>query len=430
MQRRDFLFPACLCVFFSLTSFAGFEDSATLQAKFPAFSFAFFRQIEQGVDGKITLSGSIFDASFKQTAVLARFNDDGKPDKSFGKDGVFEWLSRPGEREFPLKFVLTPDGKTLIGEIFSSSDSDIFFRRLDKNGEPDKTFGKDGKVSIEAGFGSDETLTDFFLQADGSILFFGNVKTGENLDPVLGRLTKDGELDSKFGTGGITNLDLGKGLNFSPGIRAVSKGRFLVGMNRGSIQKPDYYLARIESDGSLDETFGDKGFCQLEKFPSPLEQLNAFRLDSKGRILVGGTLKDASDTDLVLVRYLEDCSLDTSFAEKGIFQKDILFGGIDRLLFVGEDSKGRLLVMGTTASQAFGEAELIVFRLQEDGSIDDTFGNDGYVLNTPVIGRTNFFIPGFIQADDKFLIPTMLGDFTNSKLFLTRMRVDGSVGAP
>jgi|GEM_PF-6866209 len=430
MQRRDFLLPAFLCAFFSLTASAGFDDSATLQAKFPAFNFAFIRQITQGADGKITLAGSIFDASFKQTALLGRFNNDGKPDKSFAKDGIFELLSRPGQQEFPNKFVVTPDGKTLIGESFSSSDSDIVFRQLDKKGESDKSFGTDGKVSIEAGFGSDETLSDFFLQSDGTIIFFGFVRSGENTDPVWGRLTKDGKLDSKFGTGGIANLDFGKGIHFSPGIRPISGGRFITGVNRGTIQNPDYYLVRLEPDGLLDETFGKKGFCQLEKFPAPLEQLNAFQSDSKGRFLFGGTLTDKSDTDLVLVRYLSDCSLDTSFADKGIFLKDILFGSSDRLQFVGEDSKGRLLVAGTTASQRFADTELILLRLQDDGAIDDTFGNDGYVLNTPVIGRSNFFIPGFIQSDDKFLMATTFGDFTNNKLFLTRMRVDGSVGAP
>jgi hypothetical protein len=140
----------------------GFQDSATLQAKFPSFTFAFFRQIEQGADGKITLSGSVFDSSFKQTALMARFENDGTPDKGFAKEGVFEFPSRPSQQELPLKFVLTPEGKTLSGETVNSTDSDIVFRQLDKNGEPDKSFGIDGKVAIDTGFGTDESLSDFF----------------------------------------------------------------------------------------------------------------------------------------------------------------------------------------------------------------------------------------------------------------------------
>ncbi len=153
-------------------------------------------------------------------------------------------------------------------------------------------------------------------------------------------------------------------------------------------------------------------------------------MDSKGRFLFGGTLRDTTDTDIFLARYLSDCSPDTSFGDKGNLQKDILFGSSDQMHFVGEDSKGRLLLVATTAPQSFMEGELFVFRVQSDGSIDDTFGNDGYLLNSPAIGRNNFFIPGFIQPDDKFLMPFISGDFTSSKLFLTRMRVDGSVGAP
>jgi hypothetical protein len=98
--------------------------------------------------------------------------------------------------------------------------------------------------------------------------------------------------------------------------------------------------------------------------------------------------------------------------------------------FVGEDREGRLLLVATTALQPFVEESCLVFRVQSDGSIDDTFGNDGYLLNSPTIGRNNFFIPGFIQSDDKFLMPFISGDFTDSKLFLTRMRVDGYIGAP
>jgi hypothetical protein len=100
-------------------------------------------------------------------------------------------------------------------------------------------------------------------------VFFGNIFDGKKSDPICGRLTKDGTLDSTFGTGGIVDLDFGKGINFSPGIRAISGGRFITGVNRGTFQNSEIHLVTLESDGSLDETFGTKGFCELENLPSP-----------------------------------------------------------------------------------------------------------------------------------------------------------------
>jgi hypothetical protein len=113
----------------------------------------------------------------------------------------------------------------------------------------------------------DQSLSDFFLQPDGTIVFFGSIFDGNKSDPICGRLTKDGKLDSTFGTGGIVDL-----ISARASIFLLESALFReVGLSLGSTGE----RFRIQKSTSLHwsptghstKLSGKKGFCELENLP-------------------------------------------------------------------------------------------------------------------------------------------------------------------
>ena len=79
----------------------------------------------------------------------------------------------------------------------------------------------------------------------------------EKLDPR--RLLSAGTIDTSFGTGGLLTQDFGFGDDFGNAITVQSDGKILVaGTVRGSASN-DFGVARFNSDGTLDTSFGTGG---------------------------------------------------------------------------------------------------------------------------------------------------------------------------
>lgn len=108
--------------------------------------------------------------------------------------------------------------------------------------------------------------------------------------------------------------------------------------------------------------------------------------DSRGRLIVAGRvsdettkdgrIKNVTNEDIALVRYLPDGALDPSFGIKGRVTTDL--GGLERATDVALDSQGRILVAG------YGHFPLVdpgkdayVLRYLSNGEFDPSFGKGG-----------------------------------------------------
>src|SRR5262245_684540 len=121
------------------------------------------------------------------------------------------------------------------------------------DGDLDTTFGSGGIVITD--FGGDDVANAVALQSDGKIVAAGRTLFGGVSSFALGRYNSDGSLDTTFGTvGKVTTDSLGDA--FALSIR--SDGKIVVA--GGRTQSPStFVLARYNSDGSLDTTFGAGG---------------------------------------------------------------------------------------------------------------------------------------------------------------------------
>jgi uncharacterized delta-60 repeat protein len=209
----------------------------------------------------------------------------------------------------------------------------------------------------------------------------GQRRVRVRVEPLEDRTLLDaGALDPTFGGNagtGRTLIDNGSNEGAAAvafqGNKTIVVGSALIG--------PDYdiYVTRLNPDGSVDTTFGFGGHVstniQGDDYGAGVV------VDSTGRIIVVGTA-DAKSTntttrsDMVVVRYTPDGSLDTTFNGTGIRRID--FGRYDygsAVALYGD----RIVVAGTGTNLASGHYDFSVARLLSDGELDTSFGGTGMV---------------------------------------------------
>lgn len=212
--------------------------------------------------------GFIAIALFCGPTVLA-FASDGGLDTTFGSGGLGLTGLTDAIGSGAFGPVIQPDGKILICDTRLSNGSsgrDFFVARFNANGTLDTSFSFDGKVTIDfAGSTGDDYCGAIALQADGKIVVAGTTYgASNNVDFAVARLNSDGTLDTSFGAGtGKTTVafDLG-GTNKDLATAAVIQpdGKILVaGSVATASDGDDFGIVRLNADGSRDSSFNLTG---------------------------------------------------------------------------------------------------------------------------------------------------------------------------
>jgi len=288
---------------------------------------------------------------FMAAASTAAIAQAGHLDKTFANHGIFS-DSFSGETNFATAVVLQPDGKILIGGQTGDSFGGVI--RLNTNGTLDNSFGTEGVMELKFRV-VDNVVSGLAVQSDGKIVVAG---TGIPGGGALDRLNSDGSLDTSFGTDGsvfVFPMNPGQ-LVLQPDGKIV-----LVGNTALSFNPTVFAMQRYNSNGQLDTMFGSGG-------TAPLLNPGAIVLQPDGKFLIAG-----------LDRYNSNGSLDNSFGVHG--QAATLAGGAIAL-----QANGQIVTAGSfidKLSLAGGVSAFGLERFNSDGSTDASFGTRG-------IAFTNF----------------------------------------
>ena len=213
-------------------------------------------------DGKLIVAGNVFTGGHDDFAV-ARYNIDGSLDTSFGAGGEVSTSFGPTNDE-AFSVTLQADGKIVVAGA-SDSSKHLALARYNVDGSLDASFGSGGMLTTTVPNGFGEAAKSVKIQPDGKILVAGySFVVGSKTDFVLVRYNSDGSLDSSFGTGGEVATDLGSRSDAANSIVLLADGKILVVGTTGdgpigsAPDQPglDFALARYNSDGSLDTSFG------------------------------------------------------------------------------------------------------------------------------------------------------------------------------
>lgn len=327
-------------------------------------------------------------------------------------------------------------------------------------GTLDKSFGKssdgtpDGMVSYSIGTGNDLTRATL-VQPDGKILVVGSStstgSTGANI--VVERFNADGTIDTSFGADGnsdgspdgVVSLDLGAGSDEGRAIALQADGKILVaGTHTGDDDSKNIVVARLSSSGVLDSGFGTgnsdgtpDGVVSVSLSDGD-DVANAVAIQSDGKILVAGTAAMGADGNIAVARLKADGSLDTDFgagtddgSPSGVVTLS-LGDGSDAAVAIALQADGRAVVVGNSTSVGGGSSNIVVARLNGDGSLDADFGqaDDGTpdgVVNVSLGNDNDVASAVAIQSNGKILVAGQTGPAGNTNAAVVCLNADGSL---
>ncbi len=320
-------------------------------------------------DGKIVVAGT----SGSDFAV-ARYNTDGSLDASFGMGGLV--ITDFGGFDGGNAVAIQKDGKIVVAGFAGDEDSVFAVARYNRDGSLDITFGVDGKVTTD--FSADADIGNAVaLQKDGKIVVAG--RSGS--DFAVARYNTDGSLDITFGADGKVITDFG-GDDEGNAVAMQKDGKIVVaGFTNVGGGDNNFSVARYNTDGSLDITFGVDGKVTTD-FSADADRGNAVALQKDGKIVVAGFAGGEEDSVFVVARYNTDGSLDITFNPMGSLPGTVTtdFGGDDEGFAVAIQKDGKIVVAGF--SNAGGDDDFAVARYNTDGSLDVTFNPTGSLPGT------------------------------------------------
>jgi len=260
--------------------------------------------------------------------------------------------------------------------------------RYNTDGTLDTTFGTAGKVTTEFGVAAEvEEARGIALQSDGKIVVAGHRATGRGDSFALARYNSDGTLDGTFGGGQVSTAFLGFDQAFAVAIQQDGKIVAAGSASDGTVPGTLVALARYTSDGSLDTSFGTGGrtSVRLEEAIKPgFQEGHSLAIQADGKIVVAAVHKiDGVATDgFTVARFTATGALDPAFGGLGFVGVKFLAGAeVAEARSVALLQDGRILVAGTT-SDGGPTSEFALTRLNIDGSIDPSFGTAGKVITS------------------------------------------------
>jgi len=279
-------------------------------ANVPSYADSFYnfecKDILIQPDQKIVVVGRETSNANFTDFVIARFNADGTPDTSFISNGIFimDRTDFPNNRFNSADAVaIQANGKIIISGHMEDYEGDdqISLTRLNVDGYPDTSnFGTNGKGTVTVPFPYYQSYEGALaLQSDGKIIVAGGTfpySGSANEDVAVARFNSNGSLDTTFNGSGIVITDLG---NKETGndVAIQPDGKVIVVGKSYTTSASDVLLVRYNSNGSLDDTFGDSGKV-ISDFGG-MDASVAIKFQPDGKVVLAGS----SDGDALLARY-------------------------------------------------------------------------------------------------------------------------------
>ena len=254
-------------------------------------------------DGRIVVSGRS-----GWNLVLARYQSDGSLDPTFSEDGILTLDFGSGEN-YGGFLALQPDGKMILaGQTFVLFVGYVFaLARYNPDGSLDTSFGQDGIVTTDLPNSFDDGIAAVLLQQNGQILVTGTSELLQTSNWVfaLANYNPDGSLNTSFGNQGTIMTDLGITQDTGNAIALQSDGGIVVAGRTGTTYNSsdnDFALARYTRNGFLDTSFGTDGII-ITDFGYGADFANSVLIEPDGKIVAIGSAFNGTDDDFALARY-------------------------------------------------------------------------------------------------------------------------------
>jgi len=259
---------------------------------------------------------------------------------------------------------------------------------------------------------------------DGHFYAAGVVAAGDGSDRamVVAKFLPSGALDTRFGTAGVASKNVtvgGKAGELARSVVVQSTGKIVVA---GAIEHDlaatglaasdrDLALVRFLGDGTVDESFGDRGVVILD-LNDGIEGVDAMNRPAwigadqiwnvsvygDDRLLVHGSQRaeeapgspPRTDTDWAAVRLTADGKPDDTFNGDGKFLLDVEGGNASARAALPL-ADGSMFGTGYTRTPSFNSTQPVIYKLNPKGELDETFGTKGYFYDIVLAHTTEVY---------------------------------------
>ncbi len=265
-------------------------------------------------DGRIIIAGNVNYGLNENYSFLTCFTSDGVVDNNFGFEGT-AYPAVPNKQPVIVNCVTaTKEGKILTGGQYLTSDKTLIWR-FNGNGTPDETFGRNGvaEMVFERRTYTPKIL-DIAVAEDNSITGVGCAYPNRAVysSYMVSRFLENGTTDSSFGTNGYTLTKYGSqdADNSFEAIALQNNGRIVCAGSAVTLSGVTTFTTlRYDKDGILDSTFGENGIVSTSFTDRGLTSSSATSvfLQPDGKIVTSGFgTTDDSKYYTALARYNGD----------------------------------------------------------------------------------------------------------------------------
>ncbi len=346
--------------------------------------------------------------------------ENGTLDPDFGTAGKMTWDF--GSAQENIEFIYVLDNQDIIIGGFSnnSPNSLSILMKMKPDGTLDPAFGDQGILKYR--FGRSTAPLAMAVQSDGKYLISGlGIIDSFDIDWIVCRMYPDGKLDSSFSHKGFVHHNFLTREDIPFSLLIQEDGKIFMTGCAGVFPKANFAFLRLNSDGSLDESFGNKGSLQTD-FQDNQDVAYSSVILPDGRFIASGTAKDSiTNLDFALAQYLPDGSPDLSFGNEGKRTYDLM-GPVDYGLYMIQQADGKYLVCGV--NNILTKNSYVIVRFNTDGSIDSSFGKHG-IAALDVVNILPDNTPSFaMQSDGKLVMVANYKDGANINFLIIRFLND------
>lgn len=353
--------------------------------------------------GKIIVGGMSVDVHGATQWAVCRFNSNGSFDNSFGVNGVASSTNGSGDNAIN-SLAIRPDGRIVAGGTLDmgivTQFTQFALMQFSESGILDSSFGTNGIATFN--FGTTDLLKGIALTPTGSIIAAGTSSPKctnspcNNFGFLVIKLAATGKLDSTFGTNGIARKVSPTWTYVPNGCFTMQNGNIItaagLGVTTGGYSNQ---IARCDSTGVWDNSFGTNGTTTL---PANI-YISALTAQADGKIIAIGH----SSNSFNLARFNSSGSIDSTFGRRGLIITNFPTSAIAEDGVVQQD--GKIVLSGTNAGVNNRYNQFALARYEQNARVyyNTFYGTIFYDINRNGIRDSSE--PLFRKADVQVMRP-------------------------
>ena len=236
-----------------------------------------------------------------------------------------------------------------------------------------------------------------------------------------------GSLDNSFGVNGKVFFEPFQSSCQSVAIQKDGKIITAGTTDVSSSVNRKFVVIKFNSNGSIDQNFADNGIMAFNDIDgSTVAMLNKIIVQEDNKILICGSVATSGKHDIGIIRLNEDGSLDNSFGGNGKIVKSIGYYddiGSDEINDMQVQEDGKILLTGLKGDPGYETVKLYIVRFLSNGNADESFGEQGVIIPDVFAIRTMAAIDLSVPGKITVAGNTMI----NSVILLMRYNLDGTI---